>query len=108
MQLFQVDTDGALFIATAIADWGPLAERGIDTVIDLEGDLDHCIPTISQSRSLHLLSALRRGAAQPREAPLLADLAARLIRSGHKVLSHCGMDSTGPPWFAGLTLCRLG
>ena len=45
MELFQVDDDGRLFISPAIEDWDALASREIDTVIDLEGGLDSCIPT---------------------------------------------------------------
>ena len=46
MDLFQVDDDGRLFTSPAIEDWDSLAAYHIDTVIDLEGGLDTCIPTI--------------------------------------------------------------
>jgi protein-tyrosine phosphatase len=108
MQLFQVDTDGALFIAPAIADWGPLAERGIDTVIDLEGDLDHCIPTIPNHVLYIYFPIYDEELPNLEKLNGLADLAARLIRSGHKVLSHCGMGFNRSALVAGLTLCRLG
>jgi dual specificity protein phosphatase-like protein len=108
MQLFQVDTDGALFIAPAIADWGPLAERGIDTVIDLEGGLDHCIPTIPNHVLYIYFPIYDEELPNLEKLNGLADLAARLIRSGHKVLSHCGMGFNRSALVAGLTLCRLG
>ena len=44
MELFQVDDDGRLFISPAIENWDALARYQIDTVIDLEGGLDTCIP----------------------------------------------------------------
>ena len=46
LELFQVDDDSRLFISPAISDWHTLAAANIDTVIDLEGGLDHCIPTV--------------------------------------------------------------
>jgi protein-tyrosine phosphatase len=38
----------------------------------------------------------------------VADLGAGLIRSGHRVLSHCGMGFNRSALVAGLILCRLG
>ena len=49
MELFQVDDDGRLFISPAIEDWDSIATYQIDTVIDLEGGLDTCIPTLANS-----------------------------------------------------------
>lgn len=46
MTLFPVDDGGRLFISPAIEEWGPLAEHAIDVVIDLEGGLDECVPTL--------------------------------------------------------------
>jgi len=45
MDLFQVDDDGQLFISPAIEDRDSVARFEIDTVIDLNGGLDACIPT---------------------------------------------------------------
>jgi len=107
-ELFQVDEAGALYISPAIREWAPLEERGIDTIIDLEGDLDHCIPT-SPNQVLYVYFPI-----YDEELPNLtklnavADLAAELIRSGHRVLSHCGMGFNRSALVAGLVLRRLG
>ena len=108
MNLFQVDDDGALFISPAIHDWAPLAERGIDVVIDLEGGLDHGVPTVP-NQVLYLYYPIY-DEELPNLAKLhaVADLAAALIRSGHRVLSHCGMGYNRSALVAGLTLCRFG
>jgi hypothetical protein len=47
MDLFQMDDNARLFISPAIESWEALARYEIDTVIDLEGGLDTCIPTNS-------------------------------------------------------------
>jgi hypothetical protein len=46
LELFDVDDERRLFISPAIHEWAPLQAFGIDTVIDLEGGLDHCIPSV--------------------------------------------------------------
>jgi protein-tyrosine phosphatase len=108
MQLYQVDHAGALFISPAIDDWTPLQERGIDTVIDLEGGLDHCIPT-APNHVLYIYFPIF-DEELPDLAKLngIADLAAGLIGQGHRVLSHCGMGFNRSALMAGLILCRLG
>src|SRR4029434_9068022 len=107
-KLFQIDEIGALFISPSISDWEPLNERGIDTIIDLEGGLDHCVPTVPN----HVLYIYfpHYDEELPNLAKLnaVADLGAGLIRSGHRVLSHCGMGFNRSALVAGLILCRLG
>jgi len=49
MELFPVDDDGRLFISPAIDNSDVLERFGIDTVIDLEGGLDNCIPTATNA-----------------------------------------------------------
>ena len=108
LSLFQVDDDGALFISPAINDWTPLAERGIDTVIDLDGGLDHCIPTVPNQVLYIYFPIYDEDLPNIEKLNAVADLAARLIQSGHRVLSHCGMGFNRSALIAGLTLCRLG
>lgn len=108
MDLVQVDDAGHLFISPAIQDWSHLASRQIDTIFDLEGDLDAGVPTVPgqclyiyfpiHDESLPSLSKLSG----------LANLGASLIQDGHRVLSHCGMGFNRSALLAGLILHRLG
>ena len=110
MDLFPVDDEGRLFVSPAIVEWTDLEAHGIDTVIDLEGGLDACIPTASNhclyiyfpfdddDRRLPNLAKLRA----------IARLAASLVREGHRVLSHCGMGFNRSALMAGLILIELG
>ena len=108
MELFQVEDAGQLFISPAISDWAIVQAHSIDTIIDLDGGLDHCIPT-APNRVLYIYFPI-----YDEELPDLAklnavaDLGAGLIRSGHRVLSHCGMGFNRSALVAGLILCRLG
>jgi protein-tyrosine phosphatase len=110
MDLFQVDDDGRLFISPAIEDWDSIATYQIDTVIDLEGGLDTCIPTIA-NRCLYVYFPIDDDDEQVPNASKLqavARLGASLVRDGHRVLSHCGMGYNRSALIAGLILVELG
>ncbi len=110
MELFQVDDDGRLFISPAIEDWESVARCEIDTVIDLEGGLDSCIPTCTD-QCLYIYYPIRDDDdALPSLTKLraLAQFGAELIRGGHRVLSHCGMGYNRSALVAGLILVELG
>ncbi len=110
MELFQVDDDGRLFISPAIEDWDSVARYEIDTVIDLEGGLDSCIPTCTD-RCLYIYYPIRDDDdALPSLTKLraLGQFGAALIRGGHRVLSHCGMGYNRSALVAALILVELG
>ena len=107
-KLYQVDDDGSLFISPVINDWSILEAHGIDTVIDMEGGLDECIPTVP-GRCLYVYFPIF-----DEELPDLpkleavAALGAHMVSSGHRVLSHCGMGFNRSALVAGRILHRLG
>src|ERR1700741_48474 len=107
MELYQVDDSGALFISPAIQDWSPLEQRGIDTVIDLEGGLDYCVPTVPNRILYIYFPIFDEDLPDLSKLDAVADLGASLIRSGHRVLSHCGMGFNRSALVAGLILLRL-
>ena len=110
MQLFRVDDDGRLFISAAIDEWSCVCAQDIDVVIDLDGGLDECIPTLpnhclyiyfpidDDNEQLPSLTKLRA----------VARMAAGLISEGHRVLSHCGMGFNRSALMAGVILVELG
>lgn len=108
IELFQIDDEARLFISPAIGEWSALAAHRIDTVIDLEGGLDGCIPTVP-NRCLYIYFPIFDD-----DLPSLAKLrgigrlGASLVREGHVVLSHCGMGFNRSALVAGLILHELG
>lgn len=108
MQLFRADEAGALFFSPVLTDWAPLEAFGIDTVIDLEGGLDHCIPTVPNHVLYVYFPIYDEELPNLAKLNAIADMAAGLIRSGHRVLSHCGMGFNRSALVAGLILVRLG
>jgi hypothetical protein len=106
--LYQIDDDARLFISPAISDWAVVAPHRVDTVIDLEGGLDGCIPTIP-NQCLYVYFPIF-----DEDLPVLpklhgiARLGASLMREGHIVLSHCGLGFNRSALVAGLILTELG
>jgi protein-tyrosine phosphatase len=108
MGLCQVDEDGRLFISPVISDWTPLLERGIGAVIDLEGGLDHGVPTVPNQMLYVYFPIYDEDLPDLVKLDALVDLGARLVAAGHKVVSHCGMGFNRSALVAGLILNRLG
>jgi len=110
MELFQVDDDGRLFISPALDDWDAVARYDIDTVIDLEGALDSCIPSVT-NQCLYIYFPIDDDNEQlPNLIKLraIARLGASLIGQGHRVLSHCGLGYNRSAFVAGLIMIELG
>jgi hypothetical protein len=108
MPLCQVDDDGHLFISPVIADWGPVHERGISAVIDLEGGLDHGVPTVPNEMLYVYYPIYDEDLPDLVKLAAIVDLGAHLVGAGHRVLSHCGMGFNRSALVAGMILNRLG
>jgi protein-tyrosine phosphatase len=108
MDIICLDDKGCLYLSPKIEDWTPVAAHGITVVIDLEGDLDHCIPTMP-NHVLYLYYPIY-DEDLPDMDKLLAvtRLGASMVAAGHKVLSHCGMGFNRSALVAGLILHHLG
>ena len=107
MELFQIDDAGRLFISPIIEDWKLLHDRGIDTIIDLEGDLDVGVPTVP-NQCLYIYFPIEDdGLPDLAKLRAIGRLGASLVEAGHRVLSHCGMGYNRSALVAGLILCEL-
>ncbi len=104
----QMDDEGRLFLSAAIEDWKPILDRGIDTVIDLEGGIDYDVPTVV-NQFLYVYLPIQDG-----ELPDLdrlhavAKLGAELVRRGDRVLAHCGLGINRSALMIALILMYLG
>ena len=104
----QVDDEGYLFISPAISEWSAVDALGIDTVIDLEGDLDQCIPTKPGGCLYVYFPIFDEELPDMTRLDEVAALGAQEIRTGHRVLSHCGMGFNRSALIAGAILHKLG
>jgi protein-tyrosine phosphatase len=108
MELFQVDDDSLLFISPAITDWDTVTCQGIDTVIDVDGDIDSDVPTLPDKSLYIYFPIFDRDLPNLVKLHALGNLGATLVGSGHSVLAHCGMGFNRSALVAGVILHRLG
>jgi hypothetical protein len=106
--LYQVDDAGQLFISPAISDWNVVSSYGIDTVIDLEGGLDECIPTAPNHCLYVYFPIFDEELPNLNKLEAVVSLGAHLVATGGHVLSHCGMGFNRSALIAGRILHRLG
>jgi protein-tyrosine phosphatase len=106
--LYQVDDEARLFISPVIEDWEVAREHGINVVIDLEGGLDQCIPTMPGSCLYVYFPIFDEELPDAARLDAVSILGAHLVRSGHRVLSHCGMGFNRSALIAGRILHHLG
>jgi len=108
MDIICLDDKGCLYLSPKIGDWAPVAEHGITVVIDLEGDLDHCVPTVPNHVLYLYYPIYDEDLPDLAKLHAVARLGAAMVESGHKVLSHCGMGYNRSALVAGMILHYLG
>lgn len=106
--LYPVDDEGRLFISPVISDWQIVSSYGVDTVIDLEGGIDECIPCVPNGCLYVYFPIYDEDLPNLEKLEAVVSLGAHLVRSGHRVLSHCGMGFNRSALVAGRILHRLG
>ena len=105
---YRIDDQGQLYISPAIREWQPLADLGIDTVIDMDAGLDECIPTTPEGCLYVYFPIYDEALPNLARLEAIGNLGAELIRRGHRVLSHCGMGFNRSALVAGVILNKLG
>jgi len=106
--LFPVDDEGRLYISPAIRDWNHLEPAGVRVVIDLEGGIDHGVPVLPNHTLYLYFPIFDEDLPDIERLHGIAQLGARLVRSGQPVLSHCGAGFNRSALVAGLILVELG
>ncbi|HKV07092.1 MAG TPA: dual specificity protein phosphatase [Thermoanaerobaculia bacterium] len=108
MDIICLDDAGCLYLSPKITDWQHLDDHKITVVIDLEGDLDHGVPTIPNHILYVYFPIYDEDLPDTAKLIAVARLGASLVRSGHRVLSHCGMGFNRSALVAGLILMDMG
>jgi protein-tyrosine phosphatase len=108
MDIICLDEKGCLYLSPKIEDWESVEKHGITVVIDLEGGLDHCIPTMPNHVLYIYYPIYDEELPDMAKLQAVARLGASMVESGHRVLSHCGMGYNRSALVAGLILHHLG
>ena len=97
-----------LYFSPDIEDWAAVAELGITTVIDLDGDIDPGVPTAPDNLLYIYYPIYDEDLPDLTKLHAIAALGATLIRNGQRVLSHCRMGFNRSALTAGLIMTHLG
>jgi protein-tyrosine phosphatase len=91
MEIVAVNTEGTLFVSGVIDDWAAVRGLKIDTVVDMDGDVDPGVPEAT-GEILYVYFPIEDDDL-PRLAKLeaLGRLVADLVGTEHRVLVHCRM-----------------
>jgi len=108
MDIFQIDKQGQLFIAPDIDDWQPITAHRITAVFDLDSNPDIGVPAVPNQLMYIYFPFEDKELPDLNTLHALAQLGARLMQQGHRVLSHCGMGHNRSALLAGLILTYLG
>ncbi len=108
MDIICLDEKGCLFLSPKIEDWEYVRRHDITVVIDLEGELDHGVPTVPNHVLYVYFPIYDEDLPDMAKLHAVARLGASMVEHGHKVLSHCGMGFNRSALLAGLILHYLG
>jgi protein-tyrosine phosphatase len=108
VDIVKLDEEGLLYLSPDIDEWAPVEELRISAVIDMDGDLDIGVPTIPNHMLYIYFPIFDEELPDLEKLHAVARMAAALIKSGHRVLSHCGMGLNRSALMAGLILTYLG
>ena len=106
MNITPVDDDSRLYVSSTIDDWTVLQQLAISVVVDLECTLDQGIPA-RPGGILYVYFPFED--TQLPDTDMLdasAEFATHLLKSGFRVLVHCGLGLNRSPLLAGLVLHR--
>ena len=105
---YQIDDPGQLYISPVIQKWSAVSALGIDTVIDMEGGLDECIPTAPEGCLYVHFPIYDENLPNLTRLDAVGTLGALLVRGGHRLLCHCSMGFNRSALVAGVILHKLG
>ena len=124
MEIVPVNPAGTLFVSGHIEDWEALRERGIDTIVDMDGEVDDGIPDSPNGILYVYYPILDDDLPDLSKIEALGRLVAGLVSDHHRVLVHCRMGfnrsvlviataltylgMTGEQALGHLRLCRPG
>jgi hypothetical protein len=108
MEILAINSERTLYLSGEIEDWGEVKRRRVDTIVDMDGDVDPGVPE-APNQILYLYFPILDD-----ELPCLPKLhavgrlVAELIRSRHVVLVHCRMGLNRSSLVVATALAYLG
>jgi protein-tyrosine phosphatase len=108
LETFKINPAGSLIVSGEIDDWDLVRSLGVDTVVDMDGDVDPGVPEAVE-QMLYVYYPIKDEALPSlRKLDALGRLVADLLDTGHVVLVHCRMGFNRSMLVAATALSYLG
>ena len=91
MELIAVNPEQTLFVSGEIDDWGSLRRARVDTIVDMDGDVDPGVPD-APNQILYVYFPIKDEELPcQRKLHAVGRMVADLVRADHVALVHCRM-----------------
>ena len=108
MDIIAINPEESLFVSGEIEDWEAVNSRRIDTIVDMDGDVDAGLPEVL-NKTLYVYFPIRDdGLPCLPKLEALGRLVADLVHSEHRVLVHCRMGLNRSALVIATALTYLG
>jgi protein-tyrosine phosphatase len=108
VEIIAVNPAGTLFVSGHIEDWEALRERGIDTIVDMDGDVDDGVPVSPNAILYVYYPILDDDLPDLTKIEALGRLVAGLVSDQHRVLVHCRLGFNRSVLLLATALTYLG
>ena len=108
MDLLPINSEKTLFVSGDIDDWPLVKQHRIDTIIDMDGDIDPGVPEVPNEILYIYFPIHDDHLPNQSKHHSLAKFVAHLVRDNHTVLIHCLMGVNRSCLVAAAALTYLG
>lgn len=108
MELVAVNDEGTLFVSGVIDDWPSVRSHGIDTIVDMDGDVDPGVPEAPNEILYVYFPIYDENLPSLPKLEALGRMVADLVDGRHRVLVHCRMGFNRSVLVAATALTYLG
>ena len=91
MELIAINEQGTLYVSGEIDDWEPLRRASVDTLVDMDGDIDPGVPQAPNAILYVYYPILDEELPDCEKLHAVGRMVAELVRTRHVVLVHCRM-----------------
>lgn len=108
MELVAVNDEGTLFVSGVIDDWPAIRSHEIDTIVDMDGDVDPGVPEAPNEILYVYFPIYDEDLPSLPKLEALGRMVADLVGSQHRVLLHCRLGFNRSVLVAATALTYLG
>lgn len=108
MEIVAINPERTLLVSGVIDDWEDVKRQRVDTIVDLDGDVDAGVPEAPNEILYVYFPILDEELPNLRKLDALGRLVADLVEGGHIVLVHCLLGANRSNLLAATALTYLG